>query len=169
MKTQTLETLFLDELADMYDSEKHLVEALPRMAAAATHDELREAFQMHLAETEGHVEKLERVFAAFGKPAKARKCPAVRGILKEGDHIISENKKSPTINAALISAGQKVEHYEIASYGCLREWANQLGNPDAADLLAEILEEEKSADHKLTELAQARCNQSAQLENAIGS
>lgn len=166
---KTLETLFLDELADMYDSEQHLVVALPRLAGAATNDELREAIEMHLAETEGHVNKLERVFAAFGKPPKVKKCAAIRGLLKEGENIISEIKKSPAINAALISAAQKVEHYEIASYGCLREWADQLGNPDAADLLAEILDEEKGADHKLTELARARCNQSARLENAVGS
>jgi ferritin-like metal-binding protein YciE len=166
---KTLETLFWDELADIYDAEQHLVDALPRMASAATENELQEAFKMHLAETEGHVQKVEQVFAAFGKPAKPKKCNAIRGLLKEGTQIISENKKSPAINAALISAGQKVEHYEIASYGCLREWADQLGNADAADLLAEILEEEKGADRKLTELARARCNQSAQLENAIGS
>jgi ferritin-like metal-binding protein YciE len=169
MKTHTLETLFLDELADIYDAEQHLVDALPRMASAATHDELREAFEMHLTETEGHVQKVEKVFEAFGKTARTKKCAAIRGLIKEAESIISENKKSPAINAALISAGQKVEHYEIASYGCLREWAEQLGNADASDLLNEILDEEKAADHKLTELARARCNQSARLENAIGS
>ena len=165
---KALETLFLDELGDMYDAEQHLVDALPRMAEAATEDELRVAFEMHLSETEGHVEKVEKVFAAFGQAPKVKKCAAIRGLIKESERIIADNKKTPAINAALISAGQKVEHYEIASYGCLREWAEQLGNADAADLLSDILGEEKAADLKLTEIARTHCNQSAQMENAVG-
>jgi len=159
---KTLEELFLDELADMYDAENRLTRALPKMAKAATHEELCNAFESHLSETEGHVTNLEKVFKAFGKTAKGKKCEAIVGLLKEGDEIAAENKGSPTINAALISAAQKVEHYEIASYGCLREWAEQLGNQEAADLLQETLDEEKAADQKLTELARERCNEAAQ-------
>jgi len=158
---KTLEGLFLDELADMYYAENRLTKALPKLAKAATHDELREAFESHLAETEGHVTKLEKVFRLFGKPARGKKCEAIVGLLKEGDEIASDNKSSPTLNAALVSAAQKVEHYEIASYGCLREWADDLGNEQAAELLQEILDEEKAADQKLTEVGR-QCNESAQ-------
>jgi len=165
---KTLENLFLDELADMYDAENRLVQALPKMAKAATHEELSDAFESHLSETEGHVKKLEKVFKAFGKTAKGKKCEAIVGLLKEGDEIAEENSDSPTINAALISAAQKVEHYEIASYGCLREWAEQLGNEEAVNLLQEILDEEKAADETLTELARERCNEAAQGNDSNG-
>lgn len=159
---KTLEELFLDELADIYDAENRLTKAIPKLAEAATHEELKSAFAEHLAETEGHVTKVEKVFSLFGEKAKGKKCEAIVGLLKEGDEIAAENKNAPTINAALISAAQKVEHYEIASYGCLREWADQLGNEDAAEILQEILDEEKGADQKLTELARACCNLTAQ-------
>ena len=145
----------------MYYAENQLTKALPKMAKAATHEHLRTAFEMHLAETEGHVQKLEEVFGTFGKTPKSKKCPAILGIIKEADEIASENKKSPTINAALIFAGQKAEHYEIASYGGLRDWAKLLGNEAAANLLDEILDQEKTADAKLTELAEEHCNESA--------
>ena len=164
----TLEDLFLDELADMYDAEHRLIKALPKLAKAATHEELREAFESHLSETKGHVTKLEKVFQLFGKKARGNKCEATVGLLKEGDEIAKDNKKSPTINAGLISAAQKVEHYEIASYGCLREWANQLDNQQAAELLQAILDEEKAADEKLTTLARRRCNDSAQNGDSNG-
>ena len=160
----TLQELFLDSLADMYYAENQLLKALPKMAKAATHEDLREAFETHLAETEGHVQKLEQVFEEFGEKPRSKKCQAILGIIKEAGEIISENKKSPTINAALIYAGQKAEHCEIASYGTLREWARHLGNEGAADLIGEILEQEKAADEKLTELAKAHCNESAASE-----
>lgn len=159
---KTLVQLFLDELADIYYAEHRLVKALPRMAKAATLDELRRAFEGHLGQTEGHVTKVAQVFAAFGAPARGRKCEAILGLIEEGDRIATENKGAPTINAALISAAQKIEHYEIASYGCLREWADQLGNVPAVDLLQEILDEEKSTDGKLTTLARTRCNEAAE-------
>lgn len=158
---KTLEDLFLDSLADMYYAEHQLTKALPKMAKAATHQHLRAAFEAHLTETEGHVQKLEEVFEAFGKKPKSKKCPAILGIINEADEIASENKKSPTINAALIFAGQKAEHYEIASYGGLRNWAKLLGNEAAAGLIEEIMEEEKAADAKLTALADEHCNESA--------
>jgi ferritin-like metal-binding protein YciE len=160
---KTLETLFLDELADVYDAENRLTKALPKMVRMATHEELREAFQSHLDETEEHVLRLEEVFQAFGKKPKGKKCEAMTGLVKEAEEIGSENKGSPTINAALISAAQKVEHYEIASYGCLVEWARQLGNETAAGLLQETLDEEKAADETLTEVARACCNEAAEL------
>jgi ferritin-like metal-binding protein YciE len=161
-RMKTLATLFLDELADIYDAENRLVRALPKMAKAARHEELSAAFETHLEETEGHVKKLQDVFKTFGKPAKAKKCEAIAGLLEEGDQLASENKGSPTIDAALISAGQKVEHYEIASYGCLREWAGQLGNEEAGEILQEILDEEKTADETLIRLAREGCNQQAE-------
>jgi ferritin-like metal-binding protein YciE len=156
-----LEDLFLDSLADMYYAENQLIKALPKMAKAATHEDLREAFETHLKETEGHVQKLAAVFEAFGKSPESKKCPAILGIIEEAEEMASQNKKSPTINAALILAGQKAEHYEIASYGGLRDWAKLLGNEDAADVLDGILDEEKAADAKLNELAEEGCNESA--------
>jgi len=158
---KTLKELFLDELADMYDAEHRLIKALPKMAKAATCDDLKGAFQSHLKETEGHVKKLEQVFQAFGEKAKAKKCEATVGLLEEGDEIAAEFKGSPAINAALIAAAQKVEHYEIASYGCLHEWAGLLANEQAAGLLEEILAEEKAADETLTGLARASSNEEA--------
>lgn len=157
----TLQDLFLDSLADMHFAENELTKALPKMAKAATHPPLRAAFEAHLAETEGHIQKVEAVFEAFGEKPRSKICPAILGIIEEADEIASENKNSPTINAALIFAGQKAEHYEIASYGGLRDWANLLGNEDAAYILDEILDEEKAADAKLSELADGDCNESA--------
>ena len=158
---KTLEDLFLDSLADMYYAENQLVKALPNLAAAATHEPLRAAFETHLSETEGHVQKIESVFRAFGKNPKSKKCPAILGLIAEADEIATDNKKSPTLNAALIFAGQKAEHYEIASYGTLRDWAKLLGNEDASEILDDILVEEKAADAKLSELAEEECNESA--------
>ena len=158
---KTLKDLFLDELADMYDAEHRIVKALPKMAKAATCDDLKGAFQSHLKETEGHVKKLQQVFQCFGEKAKGKTCEATVGLLAEGDEIAADFKGSPAINAALISAAQKVEHYEMASYGCLHEWAGLLGNKEAAGLLQEILDEEKAANESLTKLALAKCNQEA--------
>lgn len=149
----TLRDLFLDELADMYDAEHRIIKALPKLAKAATCPDLQKALLKHLQETKGQVTKLEKVFKSFGEKPKGKKCEATVGLLKEGDEITSENKGSPTINAAIISAGQKVEHYEIASYGCLRAWATALGNTQAAQLIQEILDQEEAADKKLSELA----------------
>ena len=158
---KTLTDLFKDELADMYDAEHRILKALPKLAKAATCDDLKEAFQEHLQETQGHVEKLEQVFESIGEKAKGKKCEATVGLLKEGDEIAAEFKGSPAINAALISAAQKVEHYETASYGCLREWAELMGNKQAAGLLQEILEEEEAANEKLTQLARGGSNEEA--------
>ena len=162
---KTLKDLFLDELADMYDAEHRIVKALPKMAKAATCEDLKAALQSHLRETEGHVTKLEQVFQCFDERAKAKKCEATVGLLEEGDEIAAEFKGSPAINAALISAAQKVEHYEMASYGCLHEWAGLLDNQEAANLLQEILNEEKAANASLTELARASSNDEAMGES----
>ena len=153
---KTLKDLFLDELRDMYDAEHRIIKALPKLADAATCDKLKAAFLEHLEETKGQVTKLEQVFQAFDEKPELKKCKATVGLLEEGDEIASDNKDEPTINAALISAGQKVEHYEIASYGCLYQWAALLGNKKASDLIKEILEQEKAANKTLTELAHSK-------------
>lgn len=164
MNTKTLQDLFLDELADMYDAEQRIVKALPKMAKAATCTDLRAAMEKHLKETQGHVKMLEQVFQAFGEKAVGKTCEATKGLLEEGDEIAAEFKDSPAINAAIICAAQKVEHYEMASYGCLHEWAGLLGNSKAADLLEDILNEEKATDQVLTNLAVAKSNEEALCE-----
>jgi ferritin-like metal-binding protein YciE len=156
-----LEDLFLDALADVYYCEQQLEKALPKMAKNATHEDLKMAFESHLRETEGHAQKCEQIFEMFGKKAKAKRCPAILGIIDEAEDLISENKKSPTINAALVLGGQKAEHYEIATYGTLREWAKQLQREDVARVIDSILAEEKAADVKLTRLGREQCNPAA--------
>jgi ferritin-like metal-binding protein YciE len=165
---KTLEDLFIAELADMYDAENRMVKALPKLAKAATSNDLKEAFMSHLTETEAHVTKLEKVFQLFGEKAKGKKCDATVGLLQEAEDIATEFGGSPAINAALISAAQKVEHYETASYGCLCEWAELLGNEKAAVILEEILEEEKAANEKLTELADSGINEEALGQGSDG-
>ncbi len=157
-----LRELFIDELADVLYAENLLVKTLPKMAKAAKSSELKKAFESHLKETVGHVERLKKVFAAFDEPAKPKKCDAMTGIVEEGKSILEEWKGSPALDAALISAGQKAEHYEIASYGCLCTWAKLLGNTAALQLLKETIGEEKSADEKLTEIAESLSNLEAE-------
>ena len=163
---QNLKSLFLAELADIYDAEKRLVKSLPKMAKAATCDHLKAAILAHLEETKGHVTKLEEVFACFDLKAKGATCEATVGLLKEGDEIAGEFKGSPAINSALIAAAQKVEHYEMATYGCLHEWAELLGSRKAASILKEILKEEKAANKSLNDLAHSRSNAEAMGELA---
>ncbi len=158
---RTLKDLFLDELADRYDAEKRMVIALPKMIKTATCAHLRKLFQSHLRETANHVKTIERVFRSFGQKPRLNKCEATIGLLKEGNEIASDNKGWPVLNAAMISVAQKLEHYEIAAYGCLRGWARLLGNQEAAGLLQEILVEEKAANHALSELARSRSNNEA--------
>src|ERR1039457_4437066 len=161
-----LQNLFLDELADMYDAERRVVKALPKMAKAATCPDLRATILSHLKETEGHVKKLEQVFQSFDEKAKGQTCKATVGLLEEGDEIAADFKGSPALNAALISAAQKVEHHEMASYGCLHEWATLLENAEASALLEEILAQEKAANASLNALALARSKQEALGEEA---
>jgi ferritin-like metal-binding protein YciE len=158
---KNLKDLFLTELADTYDAERRTVKALPKMAKAATCPNLKKAILAHLKETEGHVKKLEKVFQAFDERAKGTTCKVTVGLLEEGDELAADFKGSPAINAALISAAQRVEHHEMAAYGCLHEWAGLLGNPTAAGLLEEILGEEKAANEALTKLALATSNKEA--------
>ena len=164
---RTLKNLFLDELADRYDAEKRLVIAMPKMIKAATCTYLQKLLQSHLKETAGHVKTLEKVFRSFGEKPRLNKCEATIGLLKEGDEVASDNKGWPVLNAALISVAQKLEHYEIATYGCLRGWARLLGNKEAAGHLQEILVEEKAANHALSELARSRSNNEALGECAV--
>lgn len=156
-----LKELFLDELADMYDAENRLVKALPRLAQGATCARLKDALLAHLGQTKGHVTKLEQVFALFDETPRKKTCEATVGILKEGDELAADFKGSPAINAALISAAQRVEHYEMAAYGCLHEWAGLLGHREAADLLETILDEEKAANETLVALARSGSNEEA--------
>lgn len=158
---KTLETLFLNELADMYDAERRILKALPKMAKAAASAELRGALQSHGRETAGHLAKLDQVFRCFEQKPKGKACKATIGLLEEGDEIAAAFKDSPAIDAALISAAQKVELYEVASYGCLHAWAEVLGNRKAVGLLSDILGEEKAADEALTQLARSSSNREA--------
>ena len=156
-----LEALLLVELADRYDSEKRLVRALPKMAEVATSKDLQKLIHSHTLETEGHVKKLDKVFESFGRKSKGKKCAATVGILKESDELAADFECTSAINAALISAAQKIEHYEMASYGFLHKWALLLGNKKAANLLKEILAEEEAAYVALTTLARSRSNNEA--------
>lgn len=156
-----LNQLLIEELQDLYHAEKQLIKALPKMAAAAQNAELAEAFKEHLQETRTHLERIEGAFKALGESPKAKTCKAMQGLIAEGEEIISEHKGSPCVDAALISAAQKVEHYEIASYGCVRTWAKLLGEDEARQLIEETLEEEKAADDKLTQIARALSNEKA--------
>ncbi len=158
--------LFEDELKDIYWAEKALTKALPKMAKNATAPELVEALNNHLNETEGQIEKLEQVFAILGKKPTAKKCEAMAGLVKESGEIMQNTDKGGMRDAGIISAGQKVEHYEIATYGTLRTFAQVLGLNDAVKLLNEILEEEKNADLTLTEIAETTINMQAALEEA---
>jgi ferritin-like metal-binding protein YciE len=153
-----LTEVFLQELADLYSAEKLLIKALPKMAKAASSEDLKESFEEHLKETEEHVKRLESVFELFDKPAKAKKCKAMEGLIEEGKHIIEEEGSEAAKDAALIAAAQKVEHYEIASYGCLCTWAKLLENPEALEILKKTIEEEKATDEKLTQLAEESIN-----------
>jgi ferritin-like metal-binding protein YciE len=150
---KTLDDLFLDTLKDIYYAEKQLLKALPKMAKAAQDQKLADGFMMHAEETEGHVERLEQIFELLDKPARGKTCDAILGILEEGKSIMEEFKDTVAIDAGLISAGQAAEHYEIARYGTLKTWAEQLGMTDAVKLLDQTLAEEKATDKKLTDLA----------------
>ncbi|MDQ6913216.1 MAG: ferritin-like domain-containing protein [Verrucomicrobiota bacterium] len=168
-KIDSLEALLEEELKDIYSAEKQLVKALPKMAKTATSEDLRSAFEEHLEVTKGQVTRLEEVFQALGKTAKAKTCKAMQGLLEEGKEIMEEDAEDSVMDAALIAAAQKVEHYEIASYGTVRTWARLCGQEEAAELLQETLDEEGEADKKLTELAEAVINPEAESGNGAGS
>jgi ferritin-like metal-binding protein YciE len=161
MPMDSLQTLFENELKDLYNAEKQLVTALPRIAKAATSPQLRDAITSHLRETKGHVTRLERIFESLDLPARGKKCKGMEGLIEEGKEILEEDGEGKVIDAALISAAQRVEHYEIAAYGCLITFAEMLGHADAAGLLKQTLSEEEAADEKLTQLAEGGINQAA--------
>jgi ferritin-like metal-binding protein YciE len=161
-KEKNLEDLFYETLKDIYYAEKTIVKALPKMAKNANSNELRHAFEQHLQETEGQVERLEQVFELIGKPARAKTCEAIKGLTEEAKEVMKDFKNSDALDAGLLSAAQAVEHYEISRYGTLIAWANQLGLDQAVELLEETLEEEKNTDKTLTKIAESGVNQQAQ-------
>jgi ferritin-like metal-binding protein YciE len=157
----TLHNAFVDELRDTYDAEKQLTKVLPRMAKAASSPELRAAFEKHLTETRTHVERLEAVFASIDEKARGKHCDGMAGIIEEGKKMMEEDFDEATRDATLIAAGQRAEHYEMAAYGTLAAWAKAMGHAEAADLLGLTLEEEKSADEKLSRIAEGGVNREA--------
>jgi ferritin-like metal-binding protein YciE len=156
---------FVEELRDTYDAEKQLIKALPKLAKAASSADLRTAFESHLEETRGHVERLEQVFESLEEKVRGKHCEGIAGIIEEGKSIMGEEFDEAAMDACLIAAGQRAEHYEMAAYGTLVAWARAMGHTEAADLLQETLDEEKAADEKLTTLAEGGINQEA-AENA---
>jgi len=162
MPMHTLEDLFVHELKDLYSAEKQILRALPKMAKAASSEKLREGFEEHRPQTEGHVERLEQILEELGKPTRGPKCAGMEGILEEGKELMEEDMDESVCDAALIAAAQRVEHYEIAGYGAVRTLAKMLGHSDAEKLLQQTLDEEKETDEKLTELAESEVNVAAQ-------
>jgi ferritin-like metal-binding protein YciE len=153
MSVGTMDELFVDELKDLYSAEKQITRALPKLVKAATSDELRQAFQSHLEETNGHVTRLEKAFEILGKSPKGKTCVGMKGVLEEGAEVLEDTDKGEVRDAGLISAAQRVEHYEMAGYGSARDFAKLLGQDEIAELLEETLEEEKAADKKLTSIS----------------
>ena len=158
MADKNLESLFYDSLKDVYYAERKIVKALPKMARAASSDALKQAFEKHKVELEGHVERLQQVFEIFGKRAVGKTCPAIDGILEEGEEVLDEYKGAPALDAALVASAQAVEHYEIARYGTLKRWAQLLELPKAVDLLDATLQEEAATDEALSALADSDAN-----------
>lgn len=166
MATKTLEDLFIDGVKDIYYAERKIVAALKKMTRGAQSQDLKSAFDLHLQETEGQIERLVQVFELLGKPARGKTCPAIDGIIEEGQEILEEFKDSPALDAGLLAAAQAVEHYEIARYGTLRNWALELGKEDVAQLLEQTLAEEKKTDQALTQLADAKVNRKGKTKAA---
>jgi len=160
-KIATMEDLFLDEIRDLYDAEKQLTKALPKMAKACSSSELRKAFEDHLKETQNQVERLEQIFESLDEKATGKKCTAMHGLIQEGEELMSETGDTALGDAGLIAAAQKIEHYEISGYGSARTHAQILGHVEAVPLLEKTLNEEKQADRKLMELAESTVNEEA--------
>jgi ferritin-like metal-binding protein YciE len=157
-KLNSLDDLLVHELQDIYNAENQILKALPKMIKAATNPELQSAFEEHLEQTEGQVERLDQVFKLLGVPAKGKKCEGMAGLIEEGKKVMEEDAEASVMDAALIAAAQKIEHYEIASYGCVCTYAEMLGYDQVHDLLGQNLEEEEVTDEKLTELAESVIN-----------
>ena len=158
MKLDSLEKLYVEELRDLYSAENQLLKALPKMAKHASHDELRLAFEEHLEQTKGQVERLEEIFEKLDEKPTGKTCKAMKGLVEEGSEFMKEEGEESVLDAGLISAAQKVEHYEIAAYGTVRTFADMLGDKEAASLLQQTLDEEGEADKRLTELAESIVN-----------
>lgn len=166
MSLDSLEKLFIEELKDVYSAEKQILRALPKMAKTAESPQLQQAFTKHLRETEGQVQRLERIFQELGHAARGKKCKGMEGLLEEGKEVLEEEGEPAVIDAALIASAQRVEHYEIAAYGCLRTYAQLLGYSQAEQLLQQTLTEEEAADKKLTELGESGINDAAAAAGA---
>jgi ferritin-like metal-binding protein YciE len=162
MKLQTLHDLYVEQLHDLYSAETQLVEALPKMAKAASNMQLQSAFQEHLMQTKGHVRRLEQIFTQLGEKTKSPTCKGMEGLIREGEEMIKMKGEPAAIDAGLIAAAQRVEHYEMAGYGCVRTYAQQLGETQGAQLLQQTLDEEGAADKKLTQLAEMVINLEAE-------
>jgi ferritin-like metal-binding protein YciE len=160
-ETGTLHDAFIDELRDTYDAEKQLTKALPKLAKAASNPKLRKAFETHLQETQGQIERLEQVFESLDEKVRGKHCDGIAGIIEEGKSIMEEDFDEATMDACLIAAGQRAEHYEMAAYGTLVAWAQAMGHDEAAKLLQQTLDEEKATDEKLSGLAEGGINQGA--------
>jgi ferritin-like metal-binding protein YciE len=153
MKHETFNDLMLDELKDIYDAEQQLTEALPKMAKAAKSSELKQGFETHLRQTKDHVARVEQIFEMLGEQPKRKTCKAMKGLIAEGQEMIDDHDRSPLLDAGLIGAAQRVEHYEIAAYGTLRAFAETLGHQDVIDVIEQTLQEEKQTDETLTQIA----------------
>lgn len=161
-KMRTLEDAYMDLLKDLYSAEKQLVKALPKMAKNAQAADLQRAFEEHLKQTENQVERIERIFSELEGSPRGKKCVGMEGLIEEGNELLKEDAEPEVLDAGLIAAAQKVEHYEIAGYGTARAWAHRLGYHDAAKLLEQTLEEESMANEKLTRIAESHVNMEAQ-------
>ncbi len=166
MADKTLDTLFHDTLKDIYYAERKILKSLPKMQRAAQSPELKAAFEKHIGQTEGQIERLQQVFDIIGKPARGKTCDAIEGSLAEGDEIAEEYKGTPALDAGLLAAAQAVEHYEITRYGTLKRWATVLGMDEAVKLLDETLQEESQTDEDLTKIADAAVNAEAMQQAA---
>ena len=162
MEMESLKELYIDELKDLYSAEKQLVKALPKMAKNATNAELQQAFTKHLEETEGHVERLEQIFEMLGERAGGKKCKGMEGLIEEAKELLEEDAAEEVLDAGLISKAQHVEHYEMAGYGTVRTWAQQLGLDEQADLIQQTLDEESNANELLTQIAETSVNLEAE-------
>ena len=162
MKLQSLQDLYVEQLQDLYDAENQLVKALPKMAKAASEPQLQQAFEQHLTQTKTHVERIEQIFKTMGSSPKGKSCKAMKGLIEEGEEMIKQRADAAVRDAGLIAAAQRVEHYEIAGYGCVRTYADMLGMTDASALLQQTLNEEGKTDKELTLLAERVINLEAE-------
>jgi ferritin-like metal-binding protein YciE len=167
MKLDTLQKLYTDELRDLYNAENQLLKALPKMAKAASSEDLKDAFDKHLEQTKGHVKRLEQIFEALGEKPKGKTCRAMKGLIEEGSEILKEDGEDSVIDAGIIVAAQKVEHYEIAGYGSVRTFAHLLGQNKAAELLQTTLDEESETNELLNRLAEGVVNPEAMMETEL--